>query len=89
MIQQFTMSVDGRLMEQREPEQIKALLESDTVEELSLTIVPVILGGSKSVSLSGFPGDFFPQARYFKLKEMKEANGAIRLHYMRDRRNKD
>ena len=84
------MSADGKILGDWNAKSVRSFLSSDTVEELLVTLVPVILGGKK-MSLSGLPGDFLPQDLAFNLKEMNEEqgeSGAIQLRYVRDRRKK-
>lgn len=80
------MSVDGRLLDATDPARITRMLESDEVEEISVGIVPVIVGGKKGTSLSGTPGEFLPHDRRFRLLEMKEHEGVLRCRYVRDRK---
>jgi len=73
-----------------EPSLLKPLFEADAVEEIYLTILPVIQGGSHGMSLSGHPDGFLPigQDRRFRLKSLNEedASGAATIHYVRDKR---
>jgi riboflavin biosynthesis pyrimidine reductase len=82
------MSTDGKILGDWDAESVRSFLASEAVEELLVTLIPVILGGNK-MSLSGLPGDFLPQDLAFRLKEMNEvegASGAMQLHYVRDRK---
>lgn len=73
-----------------EPSLLKPLFEADAVEEIYLTILPVIQGGSHGISLTGYPDGFLPigQDRRFRLKSLNEedASGAATIHYVRDKR---
>ena len=86
----LSMSADGKILGDWNVESVRSFLASETVEELLVTIVPVILGGKK-MSLSGLPGDFLPQDIAFNLKKMNKVegeSGAMQLHYVRNRRKK-
>ena len=73
-----------------EPSLLKPLMAADAVEEIQLTLAPLILGGSKAMTLTGPPDGFLPQDRdrRFRLKSLKEdqGSGTAILHYLRDRR---
>lgn len=72
-----------------EPSLLKPLLAVDAVEELHLTMTPLIQGGSDTMSLTGHPDGFLRQGRdrRFRLKSLKEdqESGEAILHYLRDR----
>jgi riboflavin biosynthesis pyrimidine reductase len=80
------MSADGKILGEWDASALRSLLESDALESITVTLVPVILGGGKSATLSGLPGDFLPEDRHFELKEMKEVEGGVLLHYRRNRK---
>lgn len=73
-----------------EPSLLKPLLEADVVEELYLTLEPVIQGSSQAKSMIGSPEGFLRKDRRFRLKSMKDQGGVSKgsavLHYLRDRR---
>ena len=72
---------------------LKPLLAADVVEEIQLTLEPLILGGSHGMSLTGHPDGFLlkDRDRRFCLKSLKEekkggaTSGSATLHYLRDR----
>jgi riboflavin-specific deaminase-like protein len=68
------------------PSLFKSLLQADVVDELYLTVAPVIFGGNAAVSLTGLPEGFLPQERRFRLKSLETQGGEAYLHYHRDRR---
>jgi riboflavin biosynthesis pyrimidine reductase len=71
------------------PSFLKSLLEMDAVDDLYVTILPILLGGRDVMNLTGLPEGFLPQERRFRLKTLKQhkgEKGAARLHYLRDRR---
>lgn len=73
-----------------EPSLLKPLFEADAVEEIYLTILPVIQGGSHGLPLTGRPDGFLPigQDRGFRVKSLNEENasGAATVLYVRDKR---
>lgn len=84
------MSLDGTLLGDADPAHMRSLFVSDVVEEIRITLHPVILGGRTGKSLTGFLtgelGGFLPEDRQFRLKGMEEIKGKMQLHYIRDRR---
>jgi len=74
-----------------EPSLLKPLLEADAVDELHLTIDPVIQGGLQAMSIMGHPESFLTGDRRFRLKSLVdpggESKGSAILHYTRDRRS--
>ena len=82
------MSVDGVLLDDTDPARIRSLLASDAVGEIRVRIVPVIVGGSDALRLTGLPDGFLPEERHFQLKEMEQSGDELHCHYVRDRRRK-
>lgn len=68
-----------------EPALVKSLLEADVVQEIKVTILPVIHGGSGTTKRSRFFDGFLPQDRGFKLIEMMCENASLHLHYAKKR----
>lgn len=68
------------------PTLLKSLLSDDLVDELYLTIAPVIFGGRGAKSLTGLPEGFLPEERRFRLKSLEERDGEAFLHYVRERK---
>ena len=48
----------------------KALLAADLVDELHLTLCPLVFGGAKAPTLSGVAGDWLPKSTCLRLAEM-------------------
>ena len=48
---------------------LRALEDADLVDEIFLTITPVVFGGAASLTLTGKPGAFLPEARDFQIVE--------------------
>ena len=63
----------------------RKLLDADVVDELHLTVMPVILGGAATPSLSGLPAEFLPEERRFKLLSFTpvKKTGECVLRYQR------
>ncbi len=49
---------------------LKALLAADLVDELHITLCPLIFGGAKAATLTGIAGDYLPASVRLKLVEM-------------------
>lgn len=80
------MSLDGTLLDGSDAFVITALLESDQLEEIHVTLHPILLGGVSARSITGSPFGFLSEERQFLLKGMESSDGIARLHYVRDRR---
>ncbi|MDX2079729.1 MAG: RibD family protein [Terrimicrobiaceae bacterium] len=53
------------------------------VDEIFLTVAPVIFGGAGAPTLTGRPGDFFPEAVEFRIAKMDVRDGECFLHLKR------
>ena len=67
------------------PQLANALAELDVIDELFLTIAPILAGGTGAPGLLGTPGAFLPSSRKFRLQSMKVEAGESYLHYVADR----
>jgi riboflavin-specific deaminase-like protein len=67
------------------PQLAKALAELNVVDELFLTVAPLIAGGACAPGVLGAPGTFLPSSRIFRLKSMKVEAAECYLHYVADR----
>jgi riboflavin-specific deaminase-like protein len=67
------------------PRLAKALAVLDVVDELFLTIAPILAGGSGAPGILGTPGTFLTSSRSYRLKSMKVEAGECYLHYVADR----
>ncbi len=65
---------------------LRALASEDLLDEIRLTIAPVIFGGSAAPSLTGVPGELLPTPRFFRLANFAVSDGECSLHYIRQRR---
>lgn len=63
----------------------KTLAELDVIDELFLTIAPILSGGSGAPSILGTPGSFLPSARIYRIDSMKAEAGECYIHYVADR----
>ena len=67
------------------PQLAKALAELNVVDELFLTVAPLIAGGAGAPGILGAPGTFLPSSRIYRLKSMKVEAAECYLHYVADR----
>jgi 2,5-diamino-6-(ribosylamino)-4(3H)-pyrimidinone 5'-phosphate reductase len=67
------------------PQLAKALAELNVVDELFLTVAPLIAGGVGAPGVLGAPGTFLPSSRIYRLKSMKVEAAECYLHYVADR----
>ena len=62
---------------------VRTLAEAGLVDEIFLTLTPVIFGGAEAPSLTGTPGDFLPEAREFKMIEHRTEGSECLLRLRR------
>jgi riboflavin-specific deaminase-like protein len=67
------------------PQLAKTLAELNVVDELFLTVAPLIAGGAGAPGILGAPGTFLPSSRIYRLKSMKVEAAECYLHYVADR----
>jgi 2,5-diamino-6-(ribosylamino)-4(3H)-pyrimidinone 5'-phosphate reductase len=67
------------------PSLAKALAKLDAVDELFLTIAPILAGGTDAPGILGPPGDFLPTSRFYRLETIKVEARECYLHYVADR----
>jgi riboflavin-specific deaminase-like protein len=67
------------------PRLAKALAELDVVDELFITIAPILAGGAGAPGILGTSGTFLPSSRVFQLESMKVEAGECYLRYVADR----
>jgi riboflavin-specific deaminase-like protein len=67
------------------PQLAKTLAVLDTVDDLFLTLAPLIAGGAGAPGVLGAPGTFLPCSRIYRLKSMKVEAAECYLHYVADR----
>jgi 2,5-diamino-6-(ribosylamino)-4(3H)-pyrimidinone 5'-phosphate reductase len=67
------------------PQLAKALAELDAVDELFLTVAPLIAGGVGAPGVLGASGTFLPSSRIYRLKSMKVEAAECYLHYVAGR----
>ena len=67
------------------PQLAKALAELNVVDELFLTVAPLLAGGAGAPGILGTPGTFLPSSRIYRLKSMKVEAAECYLHYVADR----
>jgi riboflavin-specific deaminase-like protein len=67
------------------PRLAKALAELDVLDELFVTIAPILSGGANAPSMLGRPGAFLSFSRSYRLESMKVEADECYLHYVADR----
>lgn len=67
------------------PTLLRSLVEIDALDELHLTIAPVIFGGKDAPTLTGAPPDFLPSIAHFRLASMRTIDGECFVRYRRTR----
>jgi 2,5-diamino-6-(ribosylamino)-4(3H)-pyrimidinone 5'-phosphate reductase len=67
------------------PQLAKALAEIDAVDELFLTIAPILAGGAGAPGILGTSGIFLPASRSYRLESMKLEAEECYLHYVAER----
>jgi 2,5-diamino-6-(ribosylamino)-4(3H)-pyrimidinone 5'-phosphate reductase len=67
------------------PQLAKALAELDVIDELYLTIAPILSGGTGAPGILGTPGTFLPSSRVYRLESIKVEADECYLHYVADR----
>jgi riboflavin biosynthesis pyrimidine reductase len=79
-----SMSVDGKwLVGEGGGEALRALAETDSIEEIEVEIFPQILGGAKTPTLTGAPGEFLPKPLDFRMTSIKVVEGRCVATYRR------
>ena len=68
------------------PDRVRAaLLASDMVDVLNLTVCPRIFGGRTAPTLSGPAGEFLSESRRWRMERMETLDGECFLRYARTR----
>ncbi len=67
------------------PQLARALAELDAIDELFLTVAPILSGGIGAPGILGTPGTFLPSSRVYRLQSMKVESDECYLHYVADR----
>ncbi len=71
----------ARLVCEGGPKLFRSLLEERLVDEINLTLCPLVFGGTDAPTLTGGPGDFLPTAEECDLERMETAGGECFLRY--------
>lgn len=66
-------------------ELLRSLAAADILDEIHLTLAPVLFGGADAPTLTGLPGDFLPKPLDFRLAKTEPMNGECLLHFKRKR----
>ena len=83
-VARFGMSVDGKLLAgEGGGEPLRASSAEDLIAEIEVEIFPKILGGAKTQTLTGTPGNFLPKPVDFRIASMKVEGGRCVVKYRR------
>jgi riboflavin-specific deaminase-like protein len=64
-------------------ELLRSLAAEDLLDEIHLTIAPVVFGGAKAPTLTGLPGGFLPAPLDFRLVSMRTIEGECVANFRR------
>jgi 2,5-diamino-6-(ribosylamino)-4(3H)-pyrimidinone 5'-phosphate reductase len=64
------------------PRLARALAEVDAIDELFLTVAPLLFGGAEAPGLLGRAGPFLSASRIYRLESMKVLSAECYLHYI-------
>jgi riboflavin-specific deaminase-like protein len=67
------------------PSLAKGLAEIDAIDELFVTLAPILFGGTGAPGILGTPGAFLPASRIFELASMQVETAECYLHYVANR----
>lgn len=70
-----------RLVCEGGPSLFRSLLAEDLVDEINLTLCPLVFGGSGAPTLTGIPGKFLPRAIAAKLEKIERIGDECFLRY--------
>jgi len=65
------------------PQLLRSLLEIDALDELYLTLAPVLFGGHDAPTITGEPNDFLASEIRMTLVEQHQVENEVYLHYRR------
>lgn len=65
------------------PTLVKSLLADDLVDEMYVTIAPLLFGGKNAPTMTGSPGAYLPVTRFFRLKSFFIENNEAYCHYVK------
>lgn len=63
------------------PTLFRGLLELDAIDELYVTLAPVVFGGTKAPTMTGLPGEFLPECVRMRCTECTELGGEWYLKF--------
>jgi 5-amino-6-(5-phosphoribosylamino)uracil reductase len=62
---------------------LRSLAAAGLLDEIHLTLSPVLFGGAAAPTLTGLPGDFLPMPLEFRLAKMDPLGDECLLHFKR------
>jgi len=66
-----------------------SLIDADLVDEIYVTLAPVIFGGRNAPTVTGLPGPFFTSPREFRVVSQEVVGDECYLHFRRRRKSRD
>jgi riboflavin-specific deaminase-like protein len=60
---------------------LRSLAAADLLDEIHLTLAPVLFGGAAAPTLTGLPGDFLPKPLEFRLAKVEPLGDECLLHF--------
>jgi len=60
----------------------RSLAEIDAIDELFLTVAPLLFGGAEAPGLTGHQGPFLSASRFYQLESIKVLSAECYLHYV-------
>jgi 5-amino-6-(5-phosphoribosylamino)uracil reductase len=69
-------------------ELLRSLAAEGLLDEIHLTVAPVVFGGLTAPTLTGLPGDFLPEPLDFRIAAMRAIGGECVLHLKRSSKKK-
>ena len=60
-----------------------------SVDEIFVTLAPVVFGGRKAPTMTGLPGPFFTSPREFRVVSQEVAGDECYLHFRRRKKSRD
>ena len=67
------------------PSLARSLAELEVIDELFLTIAPILAGGAGAPGITGPPGAFLRATRFFRIQSTEVEAGECYVHYIADR----
>lgn len=66
-------------------ELLRSLAAADLLDEIHITLAPILFGGADAPTITGLPGDFLPRPLDFRMVQVEPVGGECFLHFKRKR----